>query len=151
AEHGAVVANYVRADGLIREITRVTGVRATDVVSGRTLEIRGRVVVNATGAAVDRLLAPLGIASLGPLGKAMNLVTTLPGGEAALGSRSTSGRNYFMVPWRGRAVFGTWESNDACTAGESAVVEQEVDGFLTDLNGAYPGLNLRRDEVSRVH
>jgi glycerol-3-phosphate dehydrogenase len=151
AEHGAVMANYVRADRLIREIMRVTSLRATDLLSGRTLEIRGRVVVNATGAAVDRLLAPLGIASLGPMLKAMNVVTTLAGGDAALGSRSAGGRNYFMVPWRGRALFGTWESGYACTAGEAAVVEQEVDEFIADLNATFPGLHLGREEVSRVH
>jgi len=151
AEHSATLANYVRADSLMREIMRVTGVRATDLLSGRTLEIRGRVVVNATGAAVDRLLTPLGIASLGPTLKAMNLVTTLAGGDAALGSRSGSGRNYFMVPWRGRAVFGTWESDYPCAAGEAAVVDQEVDEFIADLNGTFPGLGLRREEVSRVH
>jgi glycerol-3-phosphate dehydrogenase len=150
-EHGAVVANYVRADALIREGAAVTGMHATDLLSGRTLEIRGRVVVNATGAAVDGLLAPLGIASVGPMMKAMNLVTTLAGGEAAIGSRSAGGRNYFMVPWRGRAVFGTWESDHACTDANTAFVEKDVEGFIADLNGAYPGLNLRREEVTRVH
>jgi glycerol-3-phosphate dehydrogenase len=151
AENGAVMANYVRADGLIREAVRITGVRATDLVSSRTFAIRSRVVVNATGAAVDRLLRPQGIASLGPMLKAMNLVTTLPGGDAALGSCSPSGRNYFMVPWRGRAVFGTWESAYPCPAGEGPLVEQEVDGFIADLNATFPGLHLRREEVSRVH
>jgi glycerol-3-phosphate dehydrogenase len=151
AENGAVLANYVQADGLIHEIMRITGVHATDLRSGRPFDIRGRVVVNATGSAVDRLLTPLGMSGMGPMLKAMNLVTTLAGGDAALGGRSSRGRNYFMVPWRGRAVFGTWESDYACTAGEAAVVDQEVDEFIADLNVAYPGLHLRREEVSRVH
>jgi glycerol-3-phosphate dehydrogenase len=150
-EHGAAIANYVRADALIREGTAVTGVHGTDLLSGRTLEIRGRVLVNATGAAVDRLLAPLGVASVGPMMKAMNLITTLAGDGAAIGSRSARGRNYFMVPWRGRAVFGTWESDYACTGGDAAVVERDVEGFIADLNATYPGLNLRREEVTRVH
>jgi glycerol-3-phosphate dehydrogenase len=151
AEHGAVLANYVQADGLIREIMRMTGVHATDRVSGHRFDIRGRVIVNATGAGVDCLLTPLGKSSMGPTLKAMNLVTRLDGGVAALGSRSLGGRNYFMVPWRGRAVFGTWESDYSCTAGQAAVVEQEVDEFIADLNASYPGLQLRREEVSRVH
>jgi glycerol-3-phosphate dehydrogenase len=151
ADNGAVLANYVRADELIRDMMRITGVRATDLVSGRTIEIRGRVTVNATGAAVDRLLTAHGIASLGPMLKAMNLVTTLAGGEAALGSRSAGGRNYFMVPWRGRAVFGTWESEYPCANGEGPLVEQEVVGFVADVNATFPGLHLRREEVSRVH
>jgi glycerol-3-phosphate dehydrogenase len=151
AENGAVMANYVQADGLIREIMRITGVHATDLLSGQTFDVRGRVVVNATGAAVDRLLTPLGMNGMGPTLKAMNLVTTLAGGDAALGSRSLRGRNYFMVPWHGRAVFGTWESDYPATAGEAAVVDQEVEEFIADLNATFPGLHLRREEVSRVH
>src|SRR5205085_5895107 len=38
ADNGAVIANYVRADGLLREIMRITGVHATDLLSGRTFE-----------------------------------------------------------------------------------------------------------------
>jgi glycerol-3-phosphate dehydrogenase len=136
---------------LIREIMRITGVHATDLLSGQTFDVRGRVVVNATGAAVDRLLTPLGMNGMGPTLKAMNLVTTLAGGDAALGSRSLRGRNYFMVPWHGRAVFGTWESDYPATAGEAAVVDQEVEEFIADLNATFPGLHLRREEVSRVH
>jgi glycerol-3-phosphate dehydrogenase len=151
AENGAVIGNYVRADELIRHTSRVTGVRATDLVSGARLEIHGSVVVNATGAAVDLLLNPLGITSMGPMLKAMNLVTTLPAGDAAIGSQSALGRSYFMVPWRGRALFGTWESGRACAATDATVVEQEVEAFIADLNAAYPGLTLHRHEVSRVH
>ena len=32
----------------------------------------------------------------------------------AVGGRSASGRNLFLVPWRGRALFGTWESATVC-------------------------------------
>ena len=67
--------------------------------SGREVEIGARLTINPTGAALDRLLAPLGIATCLPLLKAMNLVTRRDGGEAALG---------------GRALFGSWESAAAC-------------------------------------
>ena len=47
----------------------------------------------------------------------MNLVTRRDAGDAALGGRSASGRNLFLVPWRGRALFGTWESSQALPPG----------------------------------
>src|SRR5436190_23798296 len=63
-EHGAVLANHVEA---IAPITdggrRVGGVRAGDRLTGREIEIAARVTVNATGAAIDRLLTPLGLTS----------------------------------------------------------------------------------------
>src|SRR5205823_7222087 len=85
AEHGAVIANHVEAVAAIADGRRVTGVRARDRESGRTIEIAATVTVNATGAAVDRLLAPLGVSARVPLLKAMNLVTRREAGEEALG------------------------------------------------------------------
>src|SRR4051812_25689428 len=98
AEHGAVLANYVRADRLTRDNARVTGVNATDLPSGRSIAVRARVVVNATGAAVDRLLTPLGLPSSGPLLQAINPVPPRPGGDAADGNLRAHGRRDFIGP-----------------------------------------------------
>jgi glycerol-3-phosphate dehydrogenase len=50
AGHGAALATNVRMDGLAAEGGRVFGVRATDLLDGSGLVIRGRQVVQATGA-----------------------------------------------------------------------------------------------------
>ena len=50
AAHGAALATGVRMDGLLTEAGRVTGVRASDLLTGTDLEIRARHVVQATGA-----------------------------------------------------------------------------------------------------
>ena len=63
AEHGAVLANYVEAVSPLTDGKRVTGVRARDRQTGREFEIGARLTVNATGAAVDTFLAPLGIST----------------------------------------------------------------------------------------
>jgi glycerol-3-phosphate dehydrogenase len=154
AHHGATLANHVDAvEPLVDRSAkrRVAGVRAVDRLSGRTIEIAARLTVNATGSAVDRLLAPLGVASGIPLLKAMNLVTGREAGDAALGGRAASGRNLFLVPWRKRAVFGTWESNRQCAAGETAVNEGEVASFIAELNEAFPALDLKLSDVRLVH
>jgi glycerol-3-phosphate dehydrogenase len=107
--------------------------------------------VNATGAAVDRLLKPLGLSARLPLLKAMNLVTTRHAADEALGGLSISGRPLFLVPWRGRAVFGTWESKQPVTAAETGVDRDEVTEFIDDLNQAFPALDLEASDVSLVH
>src|SRR2546425_865075 len=56
AEHGAVLANHVEAIAPLSSSQRVAGVRARDRQTGREIEIGARVTVNATGAAIDRLL-----------------------------------------------------------------------------------------------
>ena len=148
---GATLANYVEAVAAVAEGRRVTGVSAVDGQSGRTLEIAARVTVNATGSAVDRLLDALDSPTRIPMLKAMNLVTRRPGGDIAIGGRAPSGRYLFMVPWRGRALFGTWEADRASDPGDTGVSAHEVAAFLGELMETFPGLDLTPDEVTLVH
>ncbi|HZP47933.1 MAG TPA: glycerol-3-phosphate dehydrogenase/oxidase [Vicinamibacterales bacterium] len=150
-EHGAVAANYVdalepRVDG-----GRVVGVRARDRVADRTFDIAAELTVNATGSQVDRLLAPLRIPSGIPMLKAMNLITSRDAGDVALGGRSPSGRNLFLVPWRERAMFGTWESPRTIDPADGDVHEADVVAFIAELNQAYPALDLTLKDVTLVH
>jgi glycerol-3-phosphate dehydrogenase len=155
SEHGAMLANHVEAMAPLVETAaggrRVTGVTARDMLGTRTLEIVARLTVNATGARVDRLLAPLGAATKIPMLKAMNLVTTRDAGDEALGGRSASGRNLFLVPWRERALFGTWESDRVCDPDDTAVEERDVASFIAELNQAFPALDLTLADVTLVH
>jgi len=151
AEHGAVLANYLEAVSPLADGTRVTGVLARDRQTGHNLEIAARLTVNATGASVDTLLAPLGISTRMPLLKAMNLVTRREAGEEALGGRTSSGRHLFLVPWRGRALLGTWESERPLDAGVLDVTGGEVASFISELNQAFPTLDLTPADVTLVH
>jgi glycerol-3-phosphate dehydrogenase len=144
--HGAVLANYIEATSLLREGGRVSGIRAVDRQTGRTLEIGARVTVNATGGSVNRL----GNGRI-PLLTAINLVTRREAGEEALGGLSPSGRALFLVPWRNRAIFGTWESPRLSGSDQAAPATEDIDSFITELNAAFPALDLSRDDVTLVH
>src|SRR4051794_38269202 len=151
AEHGAVLMNHVDAIAPRVEGRRVVGVTARDALAAETVDIAARVTVNATGGRVDGVLEPLGIASGIPMMKAMNLVTRRDAGDEALGGRSPSGRNLFLVPWRDRALFGTWESASTCAPGDTAVSERDVAAFIRELNEAFPALDLTLADVTLVH
>jgi glycerol-3-phosphate dehydrogenase len=154
AEHGAALANHVDAIAPLTDSAnkrRVAGVRARDTVGGRELVIKASVTVNATGSAIDRLLEPLGISSGIPMMKALNLVTRRDAGEEALGGRSTLGRNLFLVPWRERAIFGTWESDRAVTANDRADDSRDIVAFVAELNQAFPALDLTPADITLVH
>ena len=151
AEHGAVLANHVEAIAPRTDGTRVTGISARDTLGSRTLEISARLTVNATGGNIDGLLKPLGIEAGIPMLKAINLVTRRDAGDEALGGRSSSGRNLFLVPWRDRALFGTWESDRTCDPADTGVHERDVAAFITELNQAFPALDLTLADVTLVH
>jgi len=150
-EHGATLVNHVEAMAPLVNGTHIVGVTARDALGGRTFEVAARMTINATGGRVDRLLAPLGITTGIPMLKAMNLVTRRDAGDEALGGRSTSGRNLFLVPWRERALFGTWESARACDPDDAAVTEEEVTAFMAELNQAFPALDLTMADVTLIH
>lgn len=150
-EHGATLANHVEATAPRVEGGRVTGVSARDRLTNRQIDIAATVTVNATGGHVDALLAPLKIATGVPMVKAMNLVTKRDAGEEALGGRSAAGKNLFLVPWRERALFGTWESNKPWDPNDGSIAEQDLSTFIADLNHAFPALDLSPSDVTLVH
>ena len=150
-EHGAVLVNHLEAMAPRVDGRRVTGVSARDTIGSRTIDVAARMTINATGGRVDALLKPLGITTGIPMLKAMNLVTRRDAGDEALGGRSRTGRNLFLVPWRERALFGTWESERPCDPDDSTVTEQEVTAFMGELNQAFPALDLTMDDVTLVH
>ena len=154
AQHEAILVNHLEAIAPLTDAAggkRVVGVTARDGLSGRTIEIAARVTVNATGSAVDRLLKPIGTSTGIAMTKVMNLVTRRDAGEEALGGRSSSGRNLFLVPWRDRALFGTWEAGRVCDPDDTTVDERDVLAFISELNQAYPALDLTLGDVTLVH
>ena len=150
-QHGAVLVNHVEAIAPLVDGTRVSGVSARDALGSRTIEIAARLTINATGGSVDGLLKPLGITTGIPMLKAMNLVTKRDAGDEALGGQTTSGRNLFLVPWRDRALFGTWESDRVCDPDDETVSERDVATFIAELNQAFPALDLTMADVTLVH
>ena len=151
SQHGAVLANHVEAIALMTDGRRTVGVRARDVVDGREIDIAARVTVNATGAAVDTLLEPLGAATRIPMLKVMNLVTERDAGDAALGGRTAAGRSLFLVPWKGRALFGHLAGGFALPPEETGIVEADVVAFIREINEAFPSLDLRPNDVTMIH
>jgi len=151
ARAGATLSNYADATSLRVDGSRVIGARVVDRLSTASTEVAARVVVNATGADIDRLLTPRQLQTRTPMLKAMNLVTRLRAGDAAVGGLTASGRALFMVPWRGRALFGTWESSALSSADHVGPSPREVASFLEEIRRAFPAMTIDRDDLTLVH
>ncbi len=155
SERGAVVANHVEATDLLREGNKITGVAARDRLTDTGgLEIRGKLVVNASGPWVDCLLAKLRSAArprLIHLSKAMNLVTrSLVRDRVALGL-NRSGRLLCIVPWRDVSIVGTSHAPYLGEPDAFETAEADVRALLDEVNTAYPEAKLVRDDVRLVH
>jgi glycerol-3-phosphate dehydrogenase len=149
--NGAVLVNHMEAIEPLKDGARIVGMRARDALDGRTVQVSAHVTVNAAGAAIDVVLSPLGLSARVPMVKVMNLVTRRDAGDEALGGRSASGRNLFMVPWHERALFGTWEAGVLCDPADTTVAERDVAAFVAELNQAFPSLDLSLADITLVH
>jgi glycerol-3-phosphate dehydrogenase len=55
------------------------------------------------------------------------------------------------VPWRERAVFGTWESDRACDPADTSIAAADVAAFISELNQSFPALDLSLADVTLIH
>jgi glycerol-3-phosphate dehydrogenase len=148
---GADLANHVEAIGVLEEAGRIAGVTARDTLTGATLTIRAAVTLNAAGARAGDIMRLFGIERPFPLVKAMNLVTSKPASDMALGAPARDGRMLTLTPWRGRALVGTSQSSDFVQPGDTRVNAAEIDAFVAEANHAFPALRLGRADVTLVH
>jgi glycerol-3-phosphate dehydrogenase len=167
ASRGARLVNYAAAIAALKEAGgRVTGMRVRDVRTGVEADVRARLTINCAGPGVNGVMQLFGVRREIPLAKAMNLVTSkrasdialaapAPAGPAAARSAKAgsaeAGRMLTLVPWHGRALIGTWHSDDFRPATDATLDEREIAGFIESANGAFPALKLTRGDVTLVH
>lgn len=165
--HGAVIANYVQVDALLKErgsqtespfriprssAGRVVGARAHDVLRGDQLSIRARVVVNATGPWTDTLLqldeprAPRrlrptkGIHVLVPCEKiGCNNAVAFPAYQ--------DGRLMFIIPWGAFSLIGTTDTDFDGDYDRVYADANDVDYVIAAVNHAFPGSPIQRSDV----
>ena len=158
---GALVVPYAEVTGLSHGADgRVDGATLADRLSGQTVTVRARHVVNATGVWVDRLQGfdEPGRPEVVQPSKGVHLVVPsarLPLAEASvlLPSRQGDGRSMFAIPWGRQTILGTTDTPHegaledlSLTAADLAyVLAAGNDVFRTDLSaddvlGAWAGV-----------
>ena len=130
---------------------QIAGMRVRDVLTGAKIDVRARMTINVAGARVADVMKMFGVNRDVPLVKAMNLATNKPASDMALAAPSPSGRMLTLVPWQGRALIGTAQSDDFRQPADLGVTPSEIDAFIADANAAFPALNLSRDDITLVH
>lgn len=148
---GGMILNYARATELIREGNRVVGVRVRDHDSGTEMSLKTRVVINATGAWVDRLRTQLGHAKqIRPL-RGSHLV--IPRVKAPVTDSLTlfhprDKRPVFLFPWEGTTIIGTTDlDHEKDLDLEPAISQQEVDYLLQAAHSLFPDAHLGEKDI----
>jgi glycerol-3-phosphate dehydrogenase len=146
AAHGALLVNYLRADGLLYAAGQVSGLQCSDALNGGRFQVRARCVVNATGVWVDELRQQDGVVSAPPGAKPVRPMVTpsqgvhlvvdqdfLPGEAALMVPHTADGRVLFAVPWLGKLILGTTDTPRQDRPREPKATDLEADFILREL------------------
>jgi glycerol-3-phosphate dehydrogenase len=154
ASHGAVLLNYCRVDGLIKDGDGVAGVRMTDQLSGNSYEIAAIAVINATGVFTDSILQmddPGAETVIAP-SQGIHLILDkefLPGRAAILVPHTDDGRVLFAVPWLDKIIVGTTDTPVAHATIEPRALPEEIEFILRQI-GRYLSKVPAREDIRSV-
>jgi glycerol-3-phosphate dehydrogenase len=155
--HGAITVNYAEVTALLRQNGRIRGAAVLDRLSGRTVEVPARAVVNATGIWAERIAA----LDAPPAfrirhSKGVHLVVrpeAIEATDAIVIPETDDGRLAFIVPWAGRFVLGTTDepydgdlTAPVATAADVAYLLEHANRYLVrplgpeDITATYAGV-----------
>ncbi|MFI5308566.1 MAG: glycerol-3-phosphate dehydrogenase/oxidase [Polyangiales bacterium] len=112
-DYGAIIANYVRSLGASRDPDGLWRTRATDLVSGRALEIRSRLLINACGPLVDATNAHNDVQTLHHhvFSKGVHLIVDrITPSRRVLAFFADDGRLFFVLPLGPKSCIGTTDT-----------------------------------------
>jgi len=158
-EAGAVCVNYCRVAGYIESDGRATGATLEDMLDHGSAQVSARQIVNTSGHWT---------AATGPgkewcrLSKGIHLVMpALPTHEALLLTAKSDGRVFFVIPWYGRTLLGTTDTDYRGDPEHVMVEAEEITYLLEEANrhldkawseqdivGSYAGLRVMKHNDS---
>jgi len=157
---GLVAANYTTVESLLIENDRVTGVCARMEGATDTLDIKARLVVNAAGPWVDKVLASYGQPFLPTIinGYATGAhlitrqlvkdhaiaVTTQQKSDARI---DRGGRHIFIIPWRGMSLIGTSYRETDFPDNAEILTQEDMNQLLDAVNDALPHAKLTLSDI----
>ena len=170
AHYGAVVRSSTQVVALLREGDRVIGVRVRDSEDGSIAEVRGHVVVNATGVWTDEIQAlskqrgrfqvraSKGVHVVVPRDRIVSDVAIILRTEMSV---------MFVIPWGSHWIIGTTDTDWDLDLAHPAATKADIDYILgtvntvlatplthADIDGVYAGLRPllagESDETSKL-
>ncbi len=142
---GAVCVNYCQVTAILERNGQLYGAVIQDQVSGATTTVYAERIVNTTGRWATSLQND---SHRGRLSKGIHLI--MPGTvktEALLLTAKTDGRVFFIIPWYGRTLIGTTDSNYSGDIDRVTVDAEEVQYLLDEANRVLKAVNWTERDI----
>ena len=150
--YGAVVANYIEVTDFLYQQGKIVGVKIQDRQAHNHFEIRGQVVVNASGPWVDKLREK----DRSKTGKSLHLTKGIhivvpyekfPVRQAIYFDVAEDGRMIFAIPRDHTTYIGTTDTNYSGNLDQVYASAEDVDYLLRAVNQTFQNVALKRSDV----
>ncbi|KAK7279005.1 hypothetical protein RJT34_24046 [Clitoria ternatea] len=149
---GAAVLNHAEVVSLLKDDVgeKIIGARIRDNLTGKEFDTYAKVIVNAAGPFCDsvRKMADKNARDMICPSSGVHIILPdyySPEGMGLIVPKTKDGRVVFMLPWLGRTVAGTTDSNTSITFLPEPH-EDEIQ-FILDAISDYLNVNVRRTDV----
>jgi glycerol-3-phosphate dehydrogenase len=137
ADLGVVCNNYCKAIAMGRGGDRIASVRLRDQLTGRELETRARMIVNAAGPWTQGVAGLIGADAsnavrLSPT-KGVHLLLPAITREHAIAIQSPDRRILFIIPWHDCSIVGTTDTDFSGDPAHVAAEEVDIDYLLREI------------------
>ncbi len=147
---GADVANYVEVKSLIKENGKVVGVKAQDLLTQKTFDVRAKKIVSTIGPWTNfftqdqkeeltqkvRTTKGIHIVHRGRVSQHALLVPT-----------EKDKRIFFIIPWHGYSLIGTTDTDYSKNPDHVGVEEEDVTYLLAEVRRLFPGADFSVENV----
>lgn len=153
AAAGATVVNHAQVTGLLFAAEKACGAEVRDTLTGKTVKVSARAVVNASGPWSDEIRRlEQGETSTALVRGSKGVHLAVPreriGNQEALTLLSSvDGRVYFVLPSGPHAIIGTTETATSAHPAEVRANETDVAYLLASANAFFPEAKLTRKDV----
>ncbi|MGL9729757.1 type 1 glycerol-3-phosphate oxidase [Enterococcus sp. DIV0756] len=154
ASDGGHMVSKMKAIGFIYEGDQIVGVKARDLLTNETIEIKAKLVINTSGPWIDKVrnmnfTQPI-VPKMRPT-KGVHLVVDakkLPVPQPTyFDTAQNDGRMVFAIPRENKTYFGTTDTDYQGDYVDPKVTQEDVDYLLTVINHRYPEAKLTIDDI----
>lgn len=153
-ENGGTALNYFKVTQFLKKEGKINGVVTVNQETGEKFEVKAKVVLNATGVFVDKIIQkdnPEASQVVKP-SQGVHIVLDakfLKSDYALMIPRTRDGRVLFAVPWHNKIILGTTDVPKEDAVIEPKATLEEID-FILETASRYLEINPTRADIKSV-
>ncbi|WXG47483.1 MAG: FAD-dependent oxidoreductase [Candidatus Atabeyarchaeum deiterrae] len=143
-QHGAQILTYTEVVDILRERNTITGVRVKDRFSGEVREIKGKIVVNASGPWGSKVAKMAGLEHPLRLNKGSHVIFDRRISDIGIYAKCIDGRRAYLFPHENTTILGTTAVDIFCDPDEVETTYDDVEYLMMGMEKAIPSIRKAR-------